>query len=386
MEKRSVIVIGSEHHNSLGVVRSLGFMISPKYIYFINLSGESNFVCKSRFLKKENIYTIPFANLTDILLSISKLLTIKPVVICCADKIIHEIDCKYEELSKYCILPNANGIGGRIAYYLNKDKQIELAIKKKINVPKVIHKKANECVDNEIPIPCIIKNINSLAQGGGKSDIQIFEDKHSAYAYIRKNNDKDLIIQEYIIKQMEFQLIGCSLDTEIIIPGYTRIIRQPKNTNTGYLSFNPIQDKVISKELLNSVYRYIRKIGYKGLFSVEFIRDTHGVDYFLEINLRNDGNTYCVYAAGINLPYLWYKYSTGGDMEITCNVDAKKRIFLMPEFNDIANVRTIGWCNWLKDFFGADAHTILCTRDIKPFVYMLCRTVKKKMKYFLSNK
>ena len=42
---------------------------------------------------------------------------------------------------------------------------------------------------------------------------------------------------------MEFQLIGCSLDggETIIIPGYTRILRQPRNTNTGYLEYSPIE-------------------------------------------------------------------------------------------------------------------------------------------------
>ncbi len=47
-------------------------------------------------------------------------------------------------------------------------------------------------------------------------------------------------IQEYIEKKMEFQLIGCSLEKgeKIIIPGFTQIIRQPDNTNTGYLRYS----------------------------------------------------------------------------------------------------------------------------------------------------
>ena len=39
-----------------------------------------------------------------------------------------------------------------------------------------------------------------------------------------------------------------------------------------------------------------------------FVRDNEGNDYFLEINMRNDGNAYCVTSAGVNLPYIWCYY------------------------------------------------------------------------------
>ena len=68
--------------------------------------------------------------------------------------------------------------------------------------------------------------------------------------------------------------------------------------------------------LIEKVEKFIREIGYKGLFSVEFIRDAVGNDYFLEINMRNDGNAYCVQCAGVNLPNIWYKYAANPQAEI----------------------------------------------------------------------
>lgn len=41
---------------------------------------------------------------------------------------------------------------------------------------------------------------------------------------------------------------------------------------------------------LSKVNDFIKRIGYSGLFSVEFLRGQDGNNYFLEINMRNDGN------------------------------------------------------------------------------------------------
>lgn len=43
---------------------------------------------------------------------------------------------------------------------------------------------------------------------------------------------------------------------------------------------------------MNTVRYFIRDLGYSGLFSLEFIRDKSGKDYFMELNMRNDGNAY----------------------------------------------------------------------------------------------
>lgn len=132
---------------------------------------------------------------------------------------------------------------------------------------------------------------------------------------------------------MEFQLIGCSLDggETIIIPGYTRILRQPRNTNTGYLEYSPIEGLDYDSE---AVHEFIRKIGYSGLFSVEFIRDENNKDYFLEINMRNDGNAYCVKSAGVNLPFIWCYYSVFGQLP-NLPMTFSNSIRFIPDFNDL---------------------------------------------------
>lgn len=87
-------------------------------------------------------------------------------------------------------------------------------------------------------------------------------------------------------EKIEYQLIGCSLNNgkTLIILGYTKIIRQPYNKNTGYLVLSPIENLDYNSEVLE---RFLSTIGYNGLFSLEFIRDKNDRDYFLKINLRD---------------------------------------------------------------------------------------------------
>ena len=89
-------------------------------------------------------------------------------------------------------------------------------------------------------------------------------------------------VQKYIDKKMEYQLIGCSLNDgeNVIIPGYTRILRQQRNTNTGYLEYAPLSNIQIDMDKVKST---LKGFGYNGLFSMEFIRDKNDNDYFLKI-------------------------------------------------------------------------------------------------------
>ncbi len=356
-----VVVIGGAHHNTLGVVRSLGEGgVSRESIYLISIGKGRNFVSSSKYLQKKNIHMVAnAAGIKNTLLLIAEKLETKATIICCGDPFIYEVDNIRNILSDYYVIPySTNGI---LNPYLNKEVQVQCKLAEKcgLNVPEHVEKKILD-VDN-IHLPCIVKSIDSIE--GNKSDIKIC---FSVHELNKLDKNRVFHIERYIEKCIEYQLIGCSLENEIIIPGYTNIIRQPENTNTGYLKYSPIQDGTISEDLLKKVYRFINEIGYKGLFSVEFIRDINGKDYFLEINLRNDGNAYCVKAAGVNLPYIWYKYAGTTD-KVVEKTSFDKSIYWMPELQDIRNIKKVGIIKWIKECFSAEAHAIFQLNDIAPF-------------------
>lgn len=364
---KPIFIIGGSHHNTLGVIRAFGETgLADDIVLFIDDSDR--IITKTKYVDKKRIHR--FADNSEIaglVIKAAHKADSKPVVICCGDPYIEAIDKEGDIISKLCYIPRASDIGG-IVKFLDKNEQRSLALKCGLILPEKFE------IDN-VGFPCIIKPENSTK--GSKNDISICRSEIELKEYL-KSHTSSITIEEFIEKEIEFQLIGCSLQQQIIIPGYTDIIRQPENTNTGYLKYSPISDGFVSPELLDKVKKLIRGIGYLGLFSVEFLRAKNGKDYFLEINMRNDGNAYCVTSAGVNLPYLWYKYADNPDSTITEKNDFSKPIYWLPE-DDLRSIRKIGPYKWLKQWISADSHAYANKKDPKPVIYYFLEFFKRHL-------
>ena len=184
-------------------------------------------------------------------------------------------------------------------------------------------------------------------------------------------------VQQYIDKIFEYQLIGLSLDygKEIIIPGFSRCIRPCPRTNTGYLHYEPLEE--ISAPIENCK-RFLSSVGYSGLFSIEFLRDKQGVDYFMETNFRNDGNAICVTASGTNLSYIWYLYCTKQDYKEELNSSKFKAVYVMPEFADFScfvKSGKISIFQWIRDLIRTNKFMEFDRFDKKPFYYYLLNKI-----------
>ncbi len=372
-----VIIIGGNHHNTLGVIRALGNKVAKDKIHLILHGDKRSPITRTKYLQNNNIHYIKdCAQITAVILNIVNVIATKPVVICCGDMYISAIDQNFDKLNDYCTLPNANGKAGRINYFLCKEQQSEAAASAGLKSPDHFIIDTKDILLSPC-LPCIIKPENSTK--GGKSDIEICRTLDEISQYIQCHDGTNrVIVEKFIDKQYEFQLIGCSLKNDIIIPGYTHIIRQPKTTNTGYLQYNPIHDGFISAALLNKVKTFIRHIGYQGLFSVEFLRDKQGIDYFLEINMRNDGNAFCVTCAGVNLPYIWYKYADKKEYVITEPIQFEKPVLWMPEA-DARNIKSVGLLRWLNQWKNADGHGIANLIDPFPIIYYVLSKFKARI-------
>lgn len=367
---RRVIVLGGVHHNTLGVVRALGQKGLQDFLYVILIgNSKRNLVSSSKYIKKGHCFTTEkFEDLIPLLMEL-KQDDEKSVVITTADPIAFILDKQYDNLSNYFILPNINNIEGKIAEAENKDFQSKLALKCGIDVPQslIIKKKElSTALKNWGHYPCIIKPLDSI--NGGKNDIHICNNEAKTIKDASLCHCPKIQIQKYINKDFEFQLIGLSLNSgnSVVIPGFTNIIRQPNNTNTGYLKYCPIEELEYD---ISKVKNYIKELGYSGLFSIEFLKGKDGKDYFLEINMRNDGNAFVVTTAGINLPYLWYYFCCNGTLPAKEPVSFKKTVYFMPEFSDIINVikGRINLFTWIKQVINADCCAVFQMRDKGPF-------------------
>lgn len=373
MKDMKVVVIGGVHHNTLGVIRSLGEeKISKKCITVLIIGKkiiEKNIISTCKYISKSKIiYLETYQEITPWLLSNPE--SEKACIICCSDGASEQVMANYNILKKQYYCPSTRI---SIEQLMLKEVQGTIAKKAGFNVPEnaVIGKTS---VGEWSIFPCITKPIKSVI-GGGKSDIHISHSRKELESALIGTDSEFVQIQRYIDKKIEYQLIGCSLSGGeiIIIPGFTDIIRQPDNTNTGYLKYSPI-DKLNYDKL--AVERFIKEIGYSGLFSLEFIRGKDNKDYFLEINMRNDGNAYCVKSAGVNLPYIWCYYQYFNDLpNVRMSIDSS--VYFMPEFSDIKRgIKEVGLLKWLRQLFRAESHAIYNSKDIIPFAYKVYDTIK----------
>ena len=362
MEDSKVIVIGSNHHNTLGVIRSLGRVgILPFVI--LTSDGADSFVLKSKYIKK--VWTVPnSAGVVDLLLKEFSSADYKRVLIACYDEIASAIDLNRDILSSFFILPGAKE-QGVVTPLMNKKKMGELAGKVGLKVPQMMITNFSNYRDGVRPLfPCITKPVDSLS--GSKKEIKIFGEEEGLLEFLKKHAPKEYIIQQFVEKAFEFQLIGCSLDggREIIIPGVSVILRQSKSSNTGFLQYRELDDSFC--QTVEKAKSFIQNIGYSGLFSVEFLRDKAGTDYFLEMNFRNDGNAISVYNAGVNLPYIWYLHSIGEDYRK--EIKPIHEEFVMPEFSELALYQggLISRKEWKQDMKKATSYMDYAIDDPAP--------------------
>lgn len=330
------VILGSNHHNSYGVIRSL-YKAKIKAIVYIISKSEKCFYKKSRYIDK-----IFFIKDKDELLRRLKESNYKNIpLVACTDKFAAFIDENFNELSPHFILPGCPEQGS-LRKIMRKWEMANLASANGLNIPntQILPIPLNEEMMQNQQFPVIVKPLDSII--GGKDDIKICSNKRELLDYSSSCKQEKVIIQEFVKKEYEFQLIGVSLDygDKIILPAITKLIRASSNkTNTGTVNVVDISETKLD---LSPILSFIKATKYQGLFSVEFLHAPDGKDYFMEINFRNDGNCICMLAAGINLPQIW------------CNQD------LTEEFS----IRT----TTTMPFFPMFKRTVKHPQEIVPFI------------------
>lgn len=350
-----IIVIGGNHHNTLGVIRSLGRKgIHP--IVIIEATDNKPFVGKSKYISE--IYVVSTGKqVIELLYHLQN--DMKAILIACSDEISSLLDLHRNELVDKYILPGITD-QGKLTELMNKQVMCDLAMSVGLDVPKSCFVNRNIQDYSDMQYPCIIKPL--VSKDGKKSDIKICESSNDLLQYDFSSNPSQ--IQQYIDKTFEYQLIGCSINEgkEVIVPGRTIIIHQPNNTNTAFLHYEPLD----GSEPMNKCINFLLKVRYSGLFSMEFLRGKDGKDYFMEINFRNDGNSISVTDAGVNLPYIWVLSCLNKDYhdEVSC----PRPIYVIPEKTiiDLWYKGTLSTKEMIKDFIIAETYMDYAKDDPKP--------------------
>ncbi len=313
---KQVIVVGNNHHNTLGLVRSLGRGGMDVTCIIVDDGIKHSFVEKSLYIQRFKLVS-SYEELLACLLS--DWCSSPAPVFTTSDGIAEFLDSNYDLLSRRLILGNCGKRQGNLSYWMNKDKMLSKAAECGIRIPYSVHLTidANKIIlPPDIKYPCLVK-----PQKSSKASKDNFRICHSSNElqnalYEITNDCSDVLIQEYIERDYEFLIMGMrSASTKrIILPGGLHKLRTCKNTNNlGIFAYAYTTGKMDSSINAVALERFLEAIDYDGIFSMEFMVKGEEA-YFLEINLRNDGTQFCFEGAGVNLPLLWAKETMGEDI------------------------------------------------------------------------
>lgn len=373
-----VIVIGTDHYNTLWLIRSLGMGGFYVTAVIINPDSNKSFVCKSRYCKESYIVS-DFDEMIQLLCNLS--FNYKVPVFTNGDTGAVALDESYELLSHKYILHHCNHKQGGIKYWMDKSNMLSLAEKVGINIPSSLSVDLNrDSLNYElIPFPCLIKP--EVSATSSKDTFRVCNDVEQLKQAVKeiKEDCAKVLIQEYVKRDYEYLVYGVSTSDEVILPGGLIKVHTCKDTkNLGMASYAYLSDE-IPKQLgdFEGIKKMVRKMGYYGLFSIEFMI-TENKAYFLEINLRNDGTCYFTTQAGVNIPALWASKVLGQKTSNIRKSLVRSRTYGMNEINYIKyTLKTQSIVTSLKEILHARAFSLCKWNDMLPVFAKIYFSVQK---------
>ena len=190
------IIFGTYAANTLGQIRSLGIRnIHPIAV----LVHKNSFrIDKSKYLSQTyNVSNIDEG--LDLIINNYRNETAKPFIYTDRDDIMGLLDRRYNELKDHFYFWNA-GEEGRLNEYLNKDKQLQLALECGFSVPKTEIVRIGE-LPKTLKYPIFTKAINSLNPWWKGFAYICNNENDLKKVYARIKDVPEIMLQEYIDKK-----------------------------------------------------------------------------------------------------------------------------------------------------------------------------------------
>lgn len=362
-----IIVVGSDHYNTLGIIRSLGEEGFNSDVLILGCKSNDSFVLRSKYVAKGygcKTHEEAVACLKQIAEKSEK-----NIIICCSDEAEELILEHHDELTSNFILPVCKDYKETIRL-MNKDVITDLAKHYGIRVPETW-----QVIDRQIPegivYPCITKPITST--GGHKSDIVVCRNESELKSVVEDDNRcANYVVQEYIEFEKEVSILGAVLTNgEVRLSG---CIDKLRTCMIGTTSFGVMVDNSILGDNVAKLESMMKHTGYRGLFSAEFLKKGENF-YFLEVNFRNDGNTYVATASGQNLPLQYVQSVIGKEIK---KDSLSYPCHFMLEIEDVLALRRnhVSFRKWRKDLRLAKTCLVYNKQDRKPFKIKMKNIVK----------
>lgn len=369
---KKVIVFGNDHTNSVGVIQSLG-KAGYKSVGLL-YGAKTDLVISSK-------YTSSIITASDPQACIDKLLEtcfdsdVRIPIIATCDMAALILERNVDLLKERFIFEHS--VHYSLEYLSKKENQVRLAEEAGFNVPKTWNLKDSKFIPDDVCYPCLIKPLVSCE--GAKSDIRVCKTKEELeYNLNTLNCTKNVLLQQYIERDYEISILGCSLTTgKCIIPVIeNKLTLYPKYVGLECLAnMQPLEDYVIKSNIKN----IIASTGYVGLFSVEMMHcKANGKFYFTEINLRNDGADAFVTKYGANLPLNHVEDLTGLPLTEQKEFHPGYYIWDFHHFLSLIH-RDISLSTWIKEIKKSNGFMLYFKEDTKPFYKQYSNWLKLKL-------
>ncbi len=366
------IVMAIEHYNPLGLIRSLGEKgITPVYIAIkgkVELASKSKYISKCHYVESvEDGFQLLLSEYGEYEEAE------KPFLFCCDDKTIGYLDRHFDELNGRFYFFNG-GQADRINKYIDKAEILKLAEECGLGLAKTV-----ACSKGEIPeglcYPIITKSISPNV-GGWKSDVFICHNEQELREAYEKIQAPKVLLQQYIEKKNELEYYGVSVNhgEDVLFSIATDYLYMIPGYYSPYMHvFNPPFPEVQAK-----IAAMLKKAGFEGIFSCEFIVDENDNLYFLEINFRNATWSYSSTCAGKNLPWLWADGMLKGNIDRSEIKDFETFTAMVEPIDYAKRVKTgdVSVMEWALDFKNAGCTYYYNKNDMEPFK-VLCENFEK---------
>lgn len=359
--KNLFIVVGAEHYNPLGMVRSLGENgIRPIVVVYdakVKITSSSKYCGEIYHVRN-------VAEGYDLILKKWGNMQDKPFILASDDLTVSFYDQRYDEIKDRFYFYNA-GRQGRITEVMEKECLCRMAEDCGMAIPKT-YRVRNGNIPNGLEYPVLTKAGNSFSDNW-KESTHICRDEgqlKKAFAEIRQ---KDVIIQRYINKKNELCLDGYSWNKGKkvfigIASNYKYILSDRYSSYMDIFNFQ-------NEKLQQALERMIALIGFEGIFSVEFLVDQNDALFFLEINFRNSTWSYASTKVGMNLVIGWCRAMLEGDKHVPIYRDIEKGFTAMNELSDFkirVLGRRVGVGRWIRDLRQCNCKFYSQRNDKKP--------------------
>lgn len=376
----SVFVLGGDHYNTYGIVRSLGEKGIKTIVAIIGATEKDSFVLRSKYIVEKGAFIKADDSISFLLSKASH--SSKNIVICCSDAAEELVLSHYEELKDLFILPVCSSIEDQKAY-MSKSVITKLAEDKGIEVPRT-WKAFNRQIPNDIIFPCITKPETSTS--GSKSDIVKCCNRNELESVIYdEHRCANYTIQQFIDYEKEISILGAVLHDGTVV--FSGCIDKIRTCMIGTSSFARMVDNNIIGDNKSKLEELIKRTSYRGLFSAEYLLKDARL-YFLEINFRNDGNTYVATASGQNLPYIYVQSCLTNKVLFKSNTELKFPTYFMLDIEDFFAFvfhRKGNVFEWSKNLKQADCCLVYNSLDTKPFLKKARTFIKEIIRRVISR-